>query len=208
MKEEFINNQNNVHAESLLLRISSLLNHNGKAEGPEQQHLRTTRCAGFTLIELLVVVLIIGILSAIALPQYQKAVEKARLATWMPFVQFIYNAEEAYYLANGTYTDDLEALGVYPPQSGCTYKTNDQYGKYYDCPGYNIGVWGPSNAQYQTSNIAFLKHFVEAETRGITYKKGERWCFSKTQKYRDICKSLGPGTEYEDTPWLYKWKLD
>lgn len=66
----------------------------------------------FTLIELLVVVLIIGILSAIALPQYQKTVMKTRYATMKNVVNSIYQAEEIYYLANGEYADTFDKLGV------------------------------------------------------------------------------------------------
>ncbi len=66
----------------------------------------------FTLIELLVVVLIIGILSAIALPQYQKAVAKTRYATLKHLVQSIYEAEQVYYLGNGEYTIEFDALDI------------------------------------------------------------------------------------------------
>ena len=75
----------------------------------------TTQVKAFTLIELLVVVLIIGILAAIALPQYQKAVEKSRATQALVAVKHILDAQKVYYLANNTYADTLEELGIERP---------------------------------------------------------------------------------------------
>lgn len=66
----------------------------------------------FTLIELLVVVLIIGILAAVALPQYQVAVWKSRYANVKTLTKSFVDAEKIYYLANGEYTNDLTALSL------------------------------------------------------------------------------------------------
>ena len=55
----------------------------------------------FTLIELLVVVLIIGILSAIALPQYQKAVEKAHFAEILQTMSALQRGIDMYLLESG-----------------------------------------------------------------------------------------------------------
>ena len=68
----------------------------------------------FTLIELLVVVLIIGILAAVAVPQYQKATEKARFVQAVTAMDALRKACEVYHLANDSYPTDLSQLDIDP----------------------------------------------------------------------------------------------
>ena len=77
-----------------------------------QKTLPAGKNAGFTLIELLVVVLIIGILSAIALPQYTKAVEKSRAAQALAVLKSFGQAYQAYYMANGEYPTSFDQLDL------------------------------------------------------------------------------------------------
>lgn len=68
--------------------------------------------SGFTLIEVLVVVLIIGILTSVALPQYQKAVWKSRAAQIIPVVKALGEAEQVYFDTYNTYTTNMDELDV------------------------------------------------------------------------------------------------
>lgn len=80
---------------------------------------------GFTLIELLVVILIVGILAAIALPQYKRAVEKTKMAEAVIIVKAIAQSQQRYYLIHNEYADclDLDALDI-----GLTGEDYDYYG--------------------------------------------------------------------------------
>ena len=71
---------------------------------------------GFTLIELLVVVLIIGILAAVALPQYHKAVGKARVAELKTILPTLLSAIRVAHLETGEIPPSLDDLAVELPQ--------------------------------------------------------------------------------------------
>ena len=144
---------------------------------------------GFTLIELLVVVLIIGILAAIALPQYRKAVAKAELAQVISATKAIQNAQERFYLAYNDYTTNLQSLDIDWPNNTVTCKlTNDSLGGYSTC--YN-------------NNFIILHYYYYQNTN----KSNTTECYGKTEQMVTACESWTGKTAQSSTNYVCSWLL-
>ena len=157
----------------------------------------------FTLIELLVVVLIIGILAAVALPQYTKAVEKARLAEILTNVDALDKAVKLYRLTGneetvGLHDLDVELGGCKDEEYGCSTK-NASYvftcGQYYYCDLYVVRADGGCDINSSCDGAKYIIYVAWTKS-GEMGKACMPMSDSKVGEY--ICKGLeSQGYQYE-----------
>lgn len=138
---------------------------------------------GFTLIELLVVVLIIGILSAVALPQYEKAVEKSRMAEARSTLKSLSTAHEVFMLANGAAAGGVEELDLaFTTEDGATASGGEFNTKNWQ---YDLMCgWCPSGTMHQ----------VCALRRNSNYNYELNYCPGSLvgcQGEESVCRKLG-----------------
>ncbi len=86
-----------------------------------RQFRTNTAEGGFTLIELLVVIVILGILAAIALPSFLSQTSKAKQVEAKTTLGTINRAQQAYFLENARFADQIEELGVGIPTVSNNY---------------------------------------------------------------------------------------
>ena len=189
VKNEVVKHQINSHAKLDLGSTTQVVSEQQqqalKILNQVQDDNMITTTHGFTLIELLVVVLIIGILAAVAVPQYQKAVSKSRMTEALTILPSLRRSANVYMLANGTQelTDilkfDIEIPGNRASTQWSYWNVNDPKHYYYSC------VAGQCVAR------AWDNHFPDF----LINATGNLFCISsslgKSDKALNICKSLG-----------------
>ena len=138
----------------------------------------------FTLIELLVVVLIIGILAAVALPQYNLAVAKTRVNRLLPLMADIKQAQTAYYLANGSWATEFSALDVDMPSGVVANKSTAGYLWYKDF-GCALGSYKMECWVHNTATLLGQYYSGDTLTCQAVTNNGSNLDFGKK-----LCKAL------------------
>lgn len=137
---------------------------------------------GFTLIELLVVVLIIGILAAVAIPQYQLVVEKTRASEAFVALESWERAANLYYMTNGTYkgmnSNNVDIIFSQNMLRDFTLVAGD----------------ARTTEDGNTTSVSLQRNLPSAYWIVFGLTNGGRsyvFCKTRSDKYLAVCRSLG-----------------
>jgi prepilin-type N-terminal cleavage/methylation domain-containing protein len=119
---------------------------------------------GFTLIELLVVIIIIGILSAIALPSFLNQANKAKESEAKQYVGSANRAQQAYFTEKNRFTTEWGRLGLGVPTETGNYKYSAQT----EAPTAQVITLGdPTNTNTLRAYVGGVQ-IGQIETAGVT----------------------------------------
>lgn len=130
--------------------------------------LRTKGTQGFTLIELMIVIAIIGILAAIAVPNFNRARAQAKKKSCVANMKTIEGAVELYQMENGTVSSlspsDLSTKGYLKTEPKCPSDPGPSYGISIGAGGGGAGAAVMTDVECKASNFAHGKLSLQETT--------------------------------------------